>query len=118
MNVNKLTAQTLSMAESGTKKLASVVEGIDVSKETDTIADGVQEITGNYGKAITQLASNTVAEGEKELSTLEKIFAKLENRGKKVIKFADDSDEMEVLLFNGKHNDYIKSRYCKIYRIR
>lgn len=120
MNVNKLVTQTIDIAETGVKKLAPAVKDIDVSKEAQTITHGAQEIAGNYGKAISKISSNTVPSNnaEKELSALEKIFDKLENKGRKVIKFDNDADEMEVLLFRGKHNDYIKARDGKIYRIR
>ncbi len=76
------------------------------------------DIAGNYGKATAQLSSNTTTSAEKELSELEKLFTKLEEKGKRVIKFSEDNDEMEVIFYHGKHHDYFKARDGKIFKIR
>ncbi len=59
----------------------------------------------------------TATEGAGELSELEKFFAKLEAKGKKTIKIGKEGDEIDVILYRGKHNDYIKSD-GKIFRVR
>ena len=120
MNVNKLVTQAVQMVEGAAKKLSSAVPD-DISKESSSIEHGANEIAGNYGKALAQLSSNTTPAQKSaplELSELEQLFAKLETKGKKVIQILDGRDELEVILFRGKHNDYIKARDGKIFRVR
>lgn len=111
------------IADHANRQLLNILDSLAESKKQKEIQTHATEIAGNYGKAIAQIASNTTpvqktaTEGAGELSELEKFFAKLEAKGKKTIKIGKEGDEIDVILYRGKHNDYIKSD-GKIFRVR
>ncbi len=111
------------IANHANRQLLNILDSLAESKKQKEVQTHATEIAGNYGKAIAQIASNTTpvqktaTEGAGELSELEKFFAKLEAKGKKTIKIGKEGDEIDVILYRGKHNDYIKSD-GKIFRVR
>ncbi len=122
MNIGKNVADIAAgVVESTVKKAAqAVTDTISEKADSKQIEHAASDISGIYNKAIAQLSSNTTpaSKAVDELTELEKLFAKLETKGKKVIQIGKENDEIDVILYRGKHNDYFKSPDGKIFRVR
>lgn len=125
MNIGKNCIDILSnIADNTSQKIVKAAENFAEKQETKEVQAHATELAGNYGKAIAHISSNTtsaqkaMSKVSDKLSELERIFSSLELKGKKIIQFSDCKDDLEVIFYKGKHNDYFKSPDGKIFRVR